>query len=109
MRRLTLNDGVTPDYRLPGRFDEHWLLLAPPDKLLGDYYKRGLSWVGYVEQYLAHLNKPEVRQKINELVTRAREEDITLLCIEDTPEHCHRRLIALYCLTIDADLKVDIS
>ncbi|MBI5803556.1 hypothetical protein HY448_02625, partial [Candidatus Pacearchaeota archaeon] len=43
MSRHTLNDGITPDERITSeKFNLHVPELAPPLKLIGDYYKRNL-------------------------------------------------------------------
>ena len=48
MNRHTLNDGVTPDLRIDSSSYDLWFpWLAPPNLLLGDYYKRGLPWEQY--------------------------------------------------------------
>ena len=88
----TLNDGVTPDRSIePHMYDVHFPGLAPPRKLLGDYYKRGLSWEEYEKRYLEHLRTPYVKKFIEGLINSYKV--ITFLCIEETDEQCHRRLL----------------
>ena len=82
MNRHTLTDGITPDLRMSGRFDEHLKILSPPAKLLGDYYKRGLTWEEYELKYNTHLKKEKVIEAIHELIKRSKNERITLLCVE---------------------------
>ncbi len=43
------------------------------------------------------------------LALRAINEDITLLCKEDTPEKCHRRLLAEECKILIPKLEVRIN
>src|SRR3989338_7725310 len=107
MSRHTLNDGVTPDLQInEKKYDEHFKILAPPDKLVGDYYKRGLSWSNFEKSYLNFLRSPEVKQYVVNLTERALLNDITLLCIEETPEKCHRRLLAEECQRYNPFLSV---
>lgn len=96
MSRHVLNDGKTPDGRITSDlYDEHLVSLAPPPTLIGDYYKRGMSWYGFSLRYFDFLRGME--PEITNLVTRAIDGDITLLCIEETAERCHRRLLAEEC------------
>ena len=107
MSRHTLNDGVTQDHRITlDLFDEHLTRLAPPPKLVGDYYRIGLSWEDYERRYNEYLRNPEISKIVENLVQRATKEDITLLCVEDTPERCHRRLLAEECQRYNPELQV---
>ncbi|MFA6429098.1 MAG: DUF488 domain-containing protein [Patescibacteria group bacterium] len=95
MSRLTLNDGVTPDPCLEKADFDEWIKdVAPPAKLVGDYYKRGLPWETFEQRYRAFLETPQARATVEALARRSRTETITLLCIEETDTHCHRRLLA---------------
>jgi uncharacterized protein YeaO (DUF488 family) len=107
MNRHTLNDGATPDNRIiEDSFDERLQVLAPPSRLLGDYYKRGLTWEHYESRYFKHLRCPNVAEEVKRLASRAVRQDITLLCIEDSPEFCHRRLLAEECQKYESSLQV---
>ncbi len=95
MSRHTLNDGITPHPEINGSCYNLWIPdLAPPLKLIGDYYKRGLSWEKFEERYLYYIRNSGVDDVIKNLARRSLNTDITLLCIEPTSEHCHRRLLA---------------
>ena len=108
MSRHTLSDGITPDARITrDLFDEHLPELAPPSKLVGDYYKRGMLWEKYVEEYNAYLRT--IGGVVLRLAERSCEQDITLLCIESTPEKCHRRLLAEECKHLIPGLDVEIK
>lgn len=101
MSRHTLNDGVTPDSRIGlSSYDEWAPVFAPPAKLIGDYYLRGLLWQEFERNYLEYLQRPEVRREVRILAERGLNEVITLLCIEDSPQYCHRRLLAEECKRI---------
>lgn len=107
MSRHTLNDGITPDPRIQVYGFNEWLLrVAPPDILIGDYYKRGLSWEDFESRYLEHIRQPHVCKLVRGLAHGALVSDITLLCIEDTAEHCHRRLLAEECQKYEPLLKI---
>lgn len=64
--------------------------LAPSKALLADYRAGSLDWDGYTRRYLAELESDHVAQAIAALgFDRA-----CLLCAEDSPAQCHRRLAA---------------
>lgn len=107
MSRHTLSDGKTPDSRISAdKYDEWWRELAPPASLIGAYYKRGLSWPEFTERFLEYLRMSSTRDVVERLMTRALREDVTLLCIEPTPEQCHRRLVAEECVRLCPHLPV---
>ncbi|MAE13589.1 hypothetical protein CMO92_03410 [Candidatus Woesearchaeota archaeon] len=98
MSRHTLNDGVTPHPQITRESYDEWnKLLSPPSKLLGDYYKRGLPWKQFEQRYREHLTQPNCQAEIQNLAQRSLDSVITLLCIESSPEYCHRRLLAEEC------------
>ncbi|MAF99004.1 MAG: hypothetical protein CMH61_00170 [Nanoarchaeota archaeon] len=107
MSRHTLNDGKTPDPRItPQCFDEWLQELAPPAKLIGDYYKRDLPWEDFERRYTHHLRTQSVSTLVQSLAERATLTDITLLCVEETTERCHRRLLAAECQTYEKSLEI---
>lgn len=98
MSRHTLNDGVTSHPLIDSLSYDLWMpIFAPPARLLGDYYKRGLPWEQFEIQYIGYMQKPEVQIKVEELARLSLEMAITLLCIEDSPKNCHRRVLAEDC------------
>lgn len=108
MRRHTLNDGVTPDSEITKDLWDQWRIrLAPEPELLGDYYKRGLPWEEFEKRYLNFLEEKRV-QDLLDLIIDARKIDVTLLCVEKDPKHCHRRLLAEVCQELDPELEVEI-
>ncbi|MCA9348896.1 DUF488 domain-containing protein [Candidatus Saccharibacteria bacterium] len=110
MSRHTLEDGATPDPEIhDDLYDEWWPELAPPARLVGAYYKRGLSWREFEQEYQNFLRRPEVARKITELIDLARNCTVTILCVEDKPDQCHRRLLAEACLEAANDLEVVIQ
>ncbi len=107
MSRHTLTDGVTPDPEISKElFDEHWVVLAPPSALVGAYYKRGLPWKQFAFEYRSYLQRGEAQQAIGRMIELAHIQSVTLLCIEKTPECCHRRLLAEACMVLDPGLQV---
>ena len=110
MSRHTLNDGITPDHEITADlYQEHWRLLAPPDTLMGDYYRRGLPWSLFVQRYSEFLNEPHTHCAIESLARQAMEEVVTILCVEKTPDFCHRRLLATYAQQITPGLEIHIA
>lgn len=98
MSRHTLNDGITPHPKIDSSSYNVWIPdLGPPARLIGDYYKRGLPWEQFEERYLDYIRNSGVEDFIKNLARRSLHSDITLLCIEPTPEKCHRRLLAEEC------------
>jgi uncharacterized protein YeaO (DUF488 family) len=94
MSRHTLNDGRTPDTRITNQQFHYWLRdLAPPDRLVGEYLKRGMNFEEYEKQYVGFLRRksPALLRSLGNLSTIY---DITLLCEESTADRCHRRILA---------------
>ena len=109
MSRHTLDDGITPHPNITDSSYDVWFkILAPPDKLIGDYYKRGLPWEQFEQRYLEYLQESKVRIEVENLAQLSIDSVVTILCIEDTPEHCHRRLLAEECKKYRPGLKVSV-
>jgi uncharacterized protein (DUF488 family) len=66
--------------------------LAPTKELLDAYKKSKGSWEAYEQQFVNLMKQ----RRIEETVPREVLESGCLLCSEDQPHHCHRRLIAEY-------------
>jgi len=73
---------------------EHAPLLAPTQDLLDDFKKKKeMPWEEYEDRFLELI----AERKIEDQLTPADFSQRTvLLCSEDTPERCHRRLVAEY-------------
>ncbi|MFO1500938.1 MAG: DUF488 domain-containing protein [Verrucomicrobiota bacterium] len=70
----------------------HTPILAPTQGILDEYKKSKGSWEAYEQKFLQLMREREIEKKIaKELV-----EEGCLLCSEDKPHHCHRRLVAEY-------------
>lgn len=71
---------------------EHRPELAPTQEILDQFKKRKGDWDDYVRQFVPLLEEREIATAIpKEAVDHA-----CLLCSEDKPHHCHRRLVAEY-------------
>jgi uncharacterized protein (DUF488 family) len=70
----------------------HMTELAPTQEILDAYKKRKGDWATYETRFLTLLES----RRIEEMVPKADLQDACLLCSEETPEHCHRRLVAEY-------------
>jgi len=108
MSRHTLNDGVTPDPEITtDSYHEHMKILAPPEKLVGSYYRMEIGFPTFCLGYSWHLRNSEVEHAIRGLAKRALTEDITLLCIEKSHEDCHREMLADKCKEYEPGLVVE--
>ncbi len=64
--------------------------LAPTQPMLDDYKKRGADWAAYEERFLELM----AHRRVEDTVPRELLDNAVLLCSEDKPHHCHRRLVA---------------
>lgn len=78
--------------RICGIEYEHILALAPTGEMLDAYRKKRISWTEYESRFLALM----VSRQAETAVTREQLENAVLLCSEDKPTRCHRRLVAEY-------------
>ena len=65
---------------------------APTKELLSGYRADKVSWPEYEQIYHELLTKRGINQRYNV----ADFDNCCFLCSEETPEHCHRRLLAEY-------------
>ena len=76
--------------------------LAPTQEMLDAYKKENGQWADYEKQFLALMASRRIELTIpRDIVDRA-----CLLCSEDKPHHCHRRLVAEYLKDKWGDLEV---
>ena len=66
--------------------------LAPTKEMLDDYRKGGGDWEIYEARFLDLMRQRRIERTVSEEVVA----DGCLLCSEDKPHHCHRRLVAEY-------------
>lgn len=76
--------------------------LAPTQQILDDFKKNKGSWESYEKNFLALLSAREAQKNIPpELLNEA-----CLLCSEEKPAQCHRRLVAEYFRNQWTDVKI---
>jgi len=80
----------------------HLPALAPTQEMLDDYKKRRGDWCTYETRFLALMKQ----RHIEETVPREVVADGCLLCSEDKPHQCHRRLVAEYLRLHWGDIEV---
>jgi uncharacterized protein (DUF488 family) len=80
----------------------HLPILAPTADMLDAYKKNKGDWSVYERDFLALM----ACREIENTVAREQIADGCLLCSEDTPEHCHRRLVAEYLREKWGDLEI---
>jgi uncharacterized protein (DUF488 family) len=70
----------------------HLTELAPTQRILDEYRKQKGDWNLYERQFIDLM----IARQIENKVSRQLLESACLLCSEDKPAHCHRRLVAEY-------------
>jgi uncharacterized protein (DUF488 family) len=66
--------------------------LAPTQEMLDAFKKEKGEWSDYEKKFLALITGRQIEQKVPREVVHMG----CLLCSEEAPEHCHRRLVAEY-------------
>ena len=70
----------------------HLPCLAPTKELLRDYREGLIDWNTYESRFTALMRERRIEQEVSKETIQ----DGCLLCSEDQPHHCHRRLVAEY-------------
>jgi uncharacterized protein (DUF488 family) len=70
----------------------HEPLFAPTDPMLKAYKKDKGDWRSYEERFLGLMSERQVERRFKPEMF----EGACLLCSEDKPHHCHRRLVCEY-------------
>lgn len=74
-----------------------WLpKLSPSNELLNAYKYEGLSWEDFKKKFNQQVIKKQ-RKMIELVAAMAEKNEVTLLCWEKEPDHCHRSLIENEC------------
>jgi uncharacterized protein YeaO (DUF488 family) len=97
--RLTENDGQTPSPNLIKLARENiWIpCLAPRSKTVGAWYRKEIDWEQFQHQYEEYLNSPPGQEAVKYLYRLLKNHGVVkVLCVEETPEHCHRSLLLEY-------------
>jgi uncharacterized protein (DUF488 family) len=69
----------------------HRLDLAPTPEMLSPYRKGAVAWSDYAQQFERLIASRHIERADRDLFC-----DACLLCSEDKPHHCHRRVVAEY-------------
>ncbi len=70
----------------------HLAELAPTQEMLDAYKKHKGDWSAYEEQFLELMAQRHIEERLDKETL----DGGCLLCSEDKPHHCHRRLVAEY-------------
>lgn len=70
----------------------HIPLLAPTKEMLDEYKKGGGDWDLYEKRFLGLMESRSIEDELSPDVL----DEGCLLCSEEKPHHCHRRLVAEY-------------
>lgn len=81
--------------------DEYVSTLAPSRELLQSYRLGETPWEAFRERYLEEMRGEDQLAEVDRLAKHARSERITLLCVCDEPERCHRWLLRELVLAFD--------
>ncbi len=89
-------------------YDLHLKDLAPSTELKDAYKEGKIGWDEYVPWF-----ENDVLSSYDELLRQvayqALKDDITLLCTEESPDNCHRRLVAEECQKYQPGLEIIIE
>jgi uncharacterized protein (DUF488 family) len=66
--------------------------LAPTQEILDEFKKNKGDWTVYKKKFRALLTQRRVEQKMQKTIQHSD----CLMCSEESPQHCHRSLIAEY-------------
>ena len=87
------------------KYDIWMPTLAPSHKLLDDAHAKIIDWNGYEKRFHKEVIVGQ-KEHLKLLCEMAEKRDITILCWEKPPEHCHRRLVAEACAKINPTLEI---
>lgn len=79
--------------------------LAPTKKILDDYKNKNITWEQYSYEYLNLMEQRIISSKLSSVDV----DNGCLLCSEDKPHNCHRRLLAEYLKQQWSNQKTDIN
>ena len=70
----------------------HLPVLAPTQEMLNEYRKEKRGWENYERRFRELMKERAIEKKLDPKLM----EGGCLLCSEDKPHHCHRRVVAEY-------------
>ncbi len=77
--------------------------LAPTRDILDPYKKKKGEWFLYERQFLDLMRSRRIEDKVERQVL----DSACLLCSEESPDHCHRRLVAEYLKNHWLDVEIE--
>lgn len=80
----------------------HLPILAPTKDILDAYKKQEWGWATYERNFLELMSW----RKVEDSIAREILDNACLLCSEDEPSHCHRRLVAEYLKSKWQDIQI---
>jgi uncharacterized protein (DUF488 family) len=80
----------------------HLPALAPEKDMLDEYKKSTHDW----DTYASRFNSLMKERRIEQILSRDQMHGACLLCSEDKPHQCHRRLVAEYLKTAWGDVDI---
>jgi len=80
----------------------HMPRLGPTAEILDEYRKNGGEWDAYEDRFLELMSG----RQIEKLLSKDEVDRACLLCSEDKPARCHRRLVAEYLRRRWGDLEI---
>jgi len=81
----------------------HLPQLAPTQEMLNTYRKAKGGWPNYEKQFLELMSQRKIETELQRDVI----DGGCLLCSEEKPEHCHRRLVAEYLSNRWGDVEIE--
>jgi uncharacterized protein (DUF488 family) len=81
----------------------HLPILAPTQDILDEFKKNKGDWKVYEEKFLRLIEARRIEKQVSpEILSEG-----CLLCSEDKPHHCHRRLVAEYLRDNFGDVRIE--
>lgn len=106
MSRHTLNDGQTPDPRIQ-KYHFHIPALGPSPRLIGRYYRTNMCLLDFSNAYRCEMQAPSKQRLIKIIAWLSLFTDITLLCVEDNSDCCHRSLLTRLCKQYVPEVEIE--
>jgi uncharacterized protein (DUF488 family) len=75
---------------------------APTKELLSDYQNKRIDWTAYQKTYRQLIEQRKISTKYNS----SSFDHACFLCSEETPEHCHRRLLTEFFQEGNSDIQI---
>lgn len=77
--------------------------LCPTEEILRKY-RKDKNWAEYVKSFTKLMKEREMHKTLKRVISNS--DGICLLCSEDTPDKCHRRLVAEYYKNFDNSIEI---